>query len=266
LDIPLIEGRDFTHRDVTAGERVAIVNRAMAQLYWPGETPVGKRLKLGSLESTTPWLIVVGVAENARHFGLESEPRREFYLPYSQSAWPVMTIVAKTVGDPMSWRSALKGVVKRVDPNLPVARISPMTAVIAGSVAPRETPMRLLTGFAAIGLLLASVGVYGVLAYFVSQRTREIGVRAALGATRAQLAALVVRQSLPSIFAGVALGVAGSIATGGMLVDLLYQVRPGDPEVIASIVGLLVVAALLASWLPARRAASIDPLVALRDE
>ena len=126
--------------------------------------------------------------------------------------------------------------------------------------------MRLLTGFAVIGLLLACVGVYGVLAYYVSQRTREIGVRAALGATRSQLAGMVVRQSLVSILAGVILGVAGSIATGGMLVDLLYQVKPGDPQVLASIVGVLVIAALLASWLPARRAASIDPLVALRDE
>ena len=266
LGIPFVEGRDFTHRDVTRGERVAIVNRALAERYWPGQSPIGKRLKLGSLENANPWLTVVGVTENVRHFGLESDPERELFLPYAQSSWPVMTIVAKTVGEPLSWRATLEDVVRRTEPDLPVARVRPMTDVIATSVAGRETPMRLLAGFALVGLVLAAIGVYGVLAYYVSQRTREIGVRAALGATRSQLAGLVVRQSLVSISAGVILGVAGSIATGGLLADLLYGVKPGDPEVLVSIVGLLVAAALLASWLPARRAASIDPLVALRDE
>ena len=126
--------------------------------------------------------------------------------------------------------------------------------------------MKLLSGFAIIGLLLASIGVYGVLAYYVSQRTREIGVRAALGATRRQLAVLVVRQSMAPLIAGLVLGVAASLATGRLLQELLYQVRPGDPQVIAIIVTLLMSVGLLASWLPARRAAAIDPMVALRDE
>ncbi len=266
LGIPLLEGRDFSERDVTRGEKVAIVNREMAERYWPGESPIGKRLKLGSLQNSNPWLTIVGVTGNVRHFGLESDVNRELFLPYSQSAWPVMTIVAKTVGEPLIWQSTLKDVVKRTEPDLPVARVHAMSDVISTSVAWRETPMRLLTGFAFVGLVLAAIGVYGVLAYYVSQRTREIGVRAALGATRSQLAGLVVKQSLVSIAVGVILGVAGSFATGGLLSDLLYQVKPGDPEVLGSIVGLLVGAALLASWLPARRAASIDPLVALRDE
>jgi putative ABC transport system permease protein len=157
-------------------------------------------------------------------------------------------------------------VVKRIDPDLPVAGIRPMEDVVTTSFAWRETPMRLLAGFAAIGLLLACVGVYGVLAYYVSQRTREIGLRAALGATRSQIVRMVLRQSLVSILAGVALGVAGSMASGNLLVDFLYNVKPGDPQVLVSIVFVLVIAALLASWLPARRAAAIDPLVALRDE
>ena len=126
--------------------------------------------------------------------------------------------------------------------------------------------MRLFTGFAAIGLLLASIGVYGVLAYYVSQRRREIGVRAALGATRRQLASMVVRQSMLPLAAGVILGVAGSLASGRLLQQFLFEVRPGDPQVIATIVALLIGVGLLASWLPARRAAAIDPLVALRDE
>jgi putative ABC transport system permease protein len=266
LGITFVEGRDFSERDMTRGERAAIVNRQLARHYWPGESALGKRLKLGSLQNTNPWITVVGVTENVRHFGLESDPERELFLPYSQAAWPVMTIVAKTVGEPLSWQSTLEDVVERTEPDLPVASVRAMTDVISTSVAWRETPMHLLTGFALIGLVLASIGVYGVLAYYVSQRTREIGVRAALGATRSQLAGLVVRQSLASIAAGVVLGVAGSLATGRLLTDLLYRVEPGDPQVLIGIVGLLVAAALLASWLPARRAASIDPLVALRDE
>jgi predicted permease len=266
LSIPIIEGRDFEHRDVTSGEPVTIVNRATAERYWPGTSPIGKRLKLGDLDNDQPWRVVIGVVENAKHFGLESDVSREFYLPYSQAAWPVMTVVAKTVGDPMIWQSALRNVVKRVDPALPVAQVRSMEAWVQRSIDWRETPMRLLTGFSIIGLLLASVGVYGVLAYFVSQRTREIGVRAALGATRRQLAALVIGQSLLPIAAGVVAGVAGSFASGRLLQQFLFQVQPGDPQVIAAIVTLLVAVGILASWLPARRAAAIDPIVALREE
>lgn len=266
LGIPIVEGRDFTHRDVTDGEPVAIVNRATAERYWPGTSPIGKRLKIGSLENDSPWRVVVGVAENSRHFGLESEVRREFFLPYSQAAWPVMTVVAKTVGEPLAWQAALRDVMKRVDPALPIAQVRSMDAWVQRSVDWRETPMRLLTGFSAIGLLLASIGVYGVLGYYVTHRTREIGVRAALGATGGQLASLVVRQSLVPIAAGVVAGVAGSIASGRLLQQFLFQVTPGDPQVIAAIVVLLLSVSLLASWLPARRAAAIDPGVALRQD
>jgi putative ABC transport system permease protein len=266
LGIPLVEGRDFTHGDVTRGAQVTIVNRATAGLYWPGASPIGRRLKLGDIDNDQPWRVVVGVVENARHFGLDSEVRREFYVPYAQSAWPVMTVVAKTAGEPMLWQTALRDVITRVDPQLPVARMRSMDSVVASSVDWRATPMRLLTGFGIVGLLLASLGVYGVLAYYVSLRAREIGVRAALGATRGQLAALVVRQSVLPILAGVALGVTGSMASGRLLQELLYQVRPGDPQVTAVIVALLTAVGLLASWLPARRAASIDPMIALRDE
>jgi putative ABC transport system permease protein len=267
LDIPIIEGRDFNHRDVTNGARVVIINRAMARKYWKqGESPIGRRLKIGGPRSENPWNVIVGVTEDVRHFGLDAEPVREIFLPYSQAAWPVMTIVARTAGDPMTWQRTLRESVKRVDPDLPVAEVRSMETIVGSSTSWLQKPMRLLTRFAIIGLLLASIGVYGVLAYYVSQRTREIGVRAALGATRWQLAAMVIRQSLLPICAGVAAGVAGSLATGRLLQQFLFEVKPNDPQVIGSIVALLIGVGLLASWLPARRAAAIDPLVALRDE
>jgi putative ABC transport system permease protein len=266
LGIPIVEGRDFTHADVTNGEKVAIVNRAMADVYWPNQSPLGRRFKLGSLQNSNPWVVVVGVVDNIRHLGLDREALREFYAPYAQYAWPVMTVVAKTVGEPLLWQATMRQVIKQVDPGLPVASVRSMEQVVGLSITWRQTPMRLLMAFAIVGLLLASTGVYSVLAYYVSQRTREIGVRAALGASRQQLAGLVVRQSMLPIVAGVVLGVAGSFASGRLLQELLYQVQPGDPQVIITIVALLLVVGLLASWLPARRAASIDPMVALRDE
>jgi predicted permease len=266
LQIPLLEGRDFTTQDVTRGQAVAIVNRAMAETYWPGGNAIGKRFKLGDLDNDNPWLIVAGVAENVRHFGLDSEPRREFFVPYAQSAWPVMTIVARTASEPALSTRSMRELIRRVDPQLPVAGVRSMEDVIDSSISWRETPMRLLTGFSLVGLLLASLGVYGVLAYYVSQRTREIGVRAALGATRAQIAALVIRQSLAPIAAGAALGVAGSFASGRLLQELLYEVQPGDPQVISVIVALFAAVGILASWLPAHRAAAIDPVTALRNE
>ena len=267
LGIAMSEGRDFNDRDVTRGVPVAIINRATARAYWkPGESPLGRRFKIGGPRSENPWLTVVGISDDVRHFGLDSEARREIFLPYSQAAWPTMTVVAKTIGDPMTLQSTVRDVIRRVDPDLPVAQVRSMDAVVGSSMDWRETPMRLLTGFAIIGLLLASIGVYSVLAYYVSQRTREIGVRAALGASKSQLASLVVRQSLLPMIAGAILGVAGSLATGRLLQDFLFEVKPGDPQVTAAIVALLVGVGLLASWLPARRAAAIDPLVALRDE
>ena len=266
LGIPISEGRDFTHADVTNGEKVAIVNRAMADVYWPNESPIGKRFKMGALQNDNPWMVVVGVVDNIRHFGLDRDVLREFYAPYSQYAWPVMTIVAKTAGEPLLWQTTMRQVIKQVDPDLPLSRVRSMEQIVGLSMSWRQTPMRLLTAFAIVGLLLAATGVYGVLAYYVSQRTREIGLRAALGATRRQLSSLVIRQSLLPIVAGVVVGVAGSFASGRLLQEFLYQVQPGDPQVIAIIVALLIGVGLLASWLPARRAAAIDPMIALRDE
>jgi putative ABC transport system permease protein len=266
MGIPLIGGRDFNEGDGRDNVPVAIINRSAARLFWPDGDPLGQRLKIGGYESRNPWLTVVGVVDDVKHFALEAQSRRELYRPYAQAAWPVMTVVAKTAGEPMAWQRMVRNSLTRVDHELPAAHAQSMEDVISGSVAWRETPMRLLTGFALVGLLLAGLGVYGVLAYYVSQRTREFGVRLALGASKRELAGLVLRQSAIPLVVGVGLGLAGSVAAGRLLTELLYEVRPGDPMVLAVITSLLVVVALLSSVIPARRAAMVDPLTALREE
>jgi predicted permease len=269
LGIPILAGRDFSHRDARETTPVLIINRAMVDRYWPGEPlerVVGRRVKQGEADSDAPWMIIVGVVEDVRHFGLDANVSREVFRPYSQATWPVMTLVAKTAGEPLIWRQPLADAIRGIDPDLPVARVRSMEMVIDGSVSWRKTPMRLLAAFAVLGLLLAAIGVYGVLAYFVSQRTREIGVRAALGATRRQIVGLVVRQSTAPIAIGLLVGIVGAVASGRLLQRVLYEVRPDDPAVIAVVSLTLAIVGLAASVLPARRASLVDPVTALRDE
>jgi putative ABC transport system permease protein len=267
LGIRIVAGRDFSLRDLQNGDGVVIINRVTAERYWPNENPIGRRLKIGGYSSRAPWLTVVGMVENVRHFGLEAEPVREIFVPYGQAAWPTMTLVARTAGLPTAAaQRELRDVLRRTDPSLPAAKIQPMTAVVEGSIGRRASFMRLLVIFASMGLLLAAVGVYGVLAYYVSQRTRELGVRVALGATRRMVVLLVLRQAFVPISAGLAIGMLGSVWTSRLLADLLFQVEPGDPAVTAAIVTLLAGVGLAASWIPARRASALDPVVALREE
>lgn len=177
-----------------------------------------------------------------------------------------MAIVSKTAGDPLTWQGPMREALKRVDPHAPVANVRSMEDVVSLSVMRRVAPMRLLMGFASIGLLLAAIGVYGVLAYYVSQRRREFGVRIALGASKRTLIGLVLKQSVWPLVAGLVLGIAGSFASGQLLSGLLYEVKPGDPLVLAAIVAVLAAVTVVSGWMPARKAASVDPLVALREE
>ena len=263
LGIPFVHGRDVDGSD---REAVVVINRAMAGRYWKDQNPIGQRIRLGRAEGP-PWMRIVGVAENVRHFGLEADPLHEIFVPYRQNAWPVMTIVAKTTGGVTpAAATALREALRRADPGVPATPVRTMAQVVDHSVSWRAAFLRLLLVFATLGLALAAIGVYSVLAYFVSQRSYELGIRVALGATRAAIVGLVLRQSLVPIAVGIVTGGIASIWSGRLLTDLLFQTEPGDPAVLASIAGLMLLVGITASWIPARRAASVDPAIVLRRE
>jgi len=261
-----VRGRDFTAADTLTAPGVVILNEEMARRYFEGQDPIGQRIKLGRPESSTPWMTIVGVVGDVRHFGLDTAVRREIFRPYSQSVWPSMTIAVKTAVEPLTLAYAVKAGLGRIDPEQPVSRVRTMDDVVAESVGGRRFPMLLLAIFSGLALTLAAIGVYGVVNYLVSQRTRELGIRVALGARRRQMMQLVVGGSLRPIVAGLIVGVAGAMFGARLLSTLLYSVKPSDPSVLAGIVALLGLTAAAACWLPARRAATVDPLVALREE
>jgi putative ABC transport system permease protein len=266
LGIPVLRGRDFTNADATTAAGVVIVNETLAQAYWPNQDPIGRRLKLGRLESENPWLTVVGVVRDVKHFGLDAAARREIFRPYSQAAWPQMTIVVKSAAAPLSVAEPVRLAARRIDPDQPVTRSQTMADVLEQSIESRRFPMLLLSVFSAVALLLAVIGVYGVVSYIVSQRAREIGIRMALGARAAQGVRMVIGRSLRPIGVGLAAGFIGALLASRLLESLLYEVRPHDPIVLTAIVLILGGSAVIASLVPARRAATVDPLVVLKEE
>ena len=266
LGIPIVRGRDFTPADSLNAAGAVILNETIVSRYWPDQDPIGQRLKIGPPGSENPWMTIVGVTKDVRHFGLDSDARREMFRPYSQAVWPTMTITVRTATEPLAMAASVRSALARIDPDQPVSRIRTMDQVIEESIGSRRFPMLLLALFSAVALVLAAIGVYGVVSYIVSQRTREIGIRMALGARAAQVTRLVLQRSLVPIGAGIVAGIAGSLAASRLLTALLFHVEPGDPAVLGAIVLLLGVSAIAACLVPARRAASVDPLVVLRDE
>ena len=266
LGIRLLAGREFTAQDAVGTPNVALVNETMAREFWANGDAVGKRFKIGGVNADNPWLTVVGVYADVRQQGLDRDPRRAFVRPYSQAGWPWMSIVTKTAAAPASFTSSVKKALAIVEPNQPVSDIRTMDQVVGDSVSSRRFPMLLLTGFAGLALLLAAVGIAGVVAYSVVQRTREIGVRMALGAEARHVLQLVVRHSFWWTLAGIAAGIVASLGLLRMLQGLVYGVTPTDPLVLGIVSLLLSAVALLASYVPARRAASVNPIEALRSE
>jgi putative ABC transport system permease protein len=264
MRILILKGREFTRQDITSAPGVIIINEAMAHEFWPKEDPVGRAIRLGG--SDGPRLTVVGVVGDVHHVGLDVPVRQQFFRPYMQAGWPLMAIVVRTVSAPATLAGPVKKALANVLPDRPVSGIDTMENVVRGSTGSRRFPMLLLSAFSVLALLLAAVGIVGVVGHSVAQRTNEIGLRMALGAGTMDVLRLMVNGSMAWVLMGIAAGVAGSAALTHLLSGLLYEVRPLDPVVLGAVSMLLIAVALVASYLPARRAAKIDPMVALRCE
>jgi putative ABC transport system permease protein len=264
---PLLRGRDFEPMDAEDSPRVAIINETMARRYWPDTDPIGKRFRYGSGEDNqSPWRTVVGVVADARRSGLEQEARPSTFLPHRQRPSSSMTLLLRTTADPLSLVSALRREVREIDPNLPVAEIATLESLLSERLAQRRFNTVLLGVFSVLALLLASVGIYGVIAYTVSQSTREIGIRMALGARSGNVLRLVLGQVVVLLMLGIAVGVAGALALSRTLSGMLYGMSATDPGTYLGIAAFLAAVALLASYLPARRASRVDPIIAMRAE
>ncbi|HEV3277294.1 MAG TPA: ABC transporter permease [Terriglobia bacterium] len=264
LGIPLREGRFFNNQDAANGRKVVILNESALRRIFTGREAVGHEISMDGAKG--PWREVVGVVSDTRNYTLEREPWPEIYIPYEQDPTLVMYFVLRSKGDPMSLGDGLRRSVASVDPNEPVARIETMDDVVEKLVAPSRFKLELLGSFAILALLLGAIGLYGVIAYAVSERTHEIGVRMALGAERSNVLKLVMGHGFKLTLIGVGLGIGGSFAATRYLSSLLYGVKPTDPITFAAVSAVLVTVALVASYIPARRATRIDPMVALRYE
>jgi len=269
MGIPIVTGREFTERDALNQPRVAVVNDAMAKKHWPHESPIGKRVSFSTNEPH--WYEIVGVAGNIKHRALEAVDRPELYVPYRQplfAGWTVrpMYVIARTSADPASIVAIARHEIARVDPDQPISDVRTMDERIGRSLSSRRFSMVLLALFAGLALTLAAVGIYGIVAYSVTERTHEIGVRVALGAQRRDVMAMVVGQGMTMTIVGTAIGVAASAALARLMSSLLFGVSAVDPVTFVAIPLLLIAVALAACYVPARRAMRVDPLETLRSE
>jgi len=270
LGMPLEQGRFFTAADTEKAPAVVVINAMMAKTYFPGENPLGKRLQVGATpESDVPWMEVVGVVGDVRQ-GLDLDPKAEMYLPYRQAdqVLPVfqLSIVLRTATDPMLQASALRSALAEIDPNQPLVRVRTMEENMAATVAQPRFRTWLIGIFAGLALILAGVGVYGVMSYTVTQRTSEIGIRVTLGAQPEDVFRIVVGEGLRLALTGVGAGILGALALTRLLRSFLYGVSAYDPLTFVGVALLLTLVAVAASFFPARRATLVDPMVALRYE
>jgi putative ABC transport system permease protein len=262
----LLRGRAIDERDAAAREAVAVINATLARTFFAAEEPIGKRIKMGAPAAPRPWLTIVGVVGDVRYRGLEAEPGPQIYVPFRQEPAPALTLVARTAGEPGGAKAALAAAVQAVDRELPVTQLRTMDEVAADSLADRRFQVILTSGFAWISLLLAATGIYGVISYRVARRTQEIGVRMALGADRQRVLRLVLREVVVLAGAGAVLGAGGGLLGARFLQGFLYGITPTDAVTFVAAPAVLLAVALLAGWIPARRATRIDPIVALRYE
>ena len=269
LGTPLQRGRFFTLQDSQQKTLTAIINETVAQRYFPGEDPVGKRIRVGAPEQWNPWMTIVGVVGDTRLEKLSKVPFPEVYTPYSQGVLgtlPTMVLAVRSVTDPLSLAVPIREQVWAVDKNQPVGGIKTMEQLLSEGLAQPRFNTTLLGLFAAVALLLAMVGIYGVISYSVSQRTQELGIRLALGAPPSDVLKLVIGQGMKLALTGILIGLGGALALTRLMKNLLFSVGPTDPLTFAVVVVLLATVALFACWIPARRATKADPMIALRFE
>jgi predicted permease len=246
---------------------VAIVNETLAARYFPDGNAVGRRLKQGGAERpNNPWMAIVGVVGDVKYSGLNAPPEPAFYLADRQQPFDRRFVIVRTAADPRSALTSIRAAVSALDRDVPVARLYTLDQLMNESVAAPRFRTALVTLFAILGLVLAAIGIYGVMAYTVSQRARELGLRVALGATTRDVMRLVLVEAFALAAAGVGLGVAGAVATTRLMAALLFGVTPTDPATFASIAALLMAVALAGSYVPARRATRVDPMATLRSE
>jgi len=266
LGIRLVKGRWFTDSDTADKPRLTVINETMARQLWPGEDPIGKRLKQGWPEDQTPWREVIGVVADVKLEGVDQETRMQSYLPLAQEPVGSLGLLVRTVGPPLALAATVERAIQAIDKDLPVFGVQSMDQLLGNDIAQQRLTMALLAGFAVLALLLAAIGIYGVIAYSVSQRTHELGIRIALGAQNRDVLRLVLGQGMRLALIGVALGLIASFALTRLMRPLLFGVEATDPMTFVALSLLLGLVALLACWIPARRAAKVDPMVALRDE
>jgi putative ABC transport system permease protein len=268
LGVRMASGRAFTEQDREDAPPVAVVNEAMARMLWPGQDPLGRTLRM--YDTAAPWVTIVGVAKDIRTKGVERAAPPTMLFPYAQSGRSAyymprqMTLAVKTEGSPEAVAGAVRRIMQDLEPTAPVSQVQSMADVYGSALASRRFSTVLLGGFAGLALLLAGVGIYGVIAYGVSQRTYEIGLRQALGADRGSVLSLIVAEGLRLTGAGLVVGLLGTLAAGQLIRSLLVDVGVTDPLTLGGVALLLAGVAGVASWLPARRAMAVAPTEALR--
>jgi len=266
MRIPLKRGRLFTNQDIAAAPKVAVISEACARDRFPNQDPIGKQIQLGGRDDSKPWMTIVGIVGDVRQYGLDTASNIAAYIPQAQDLSFGYSLVARTTTDPRGLERAVRAAFLAVDPTQPVFQVQPMENYLASSLAQRRFTLTLLALFGGLALSLAAVGIYGVVSCAVTSRTREMGIRMALGAKRRDVLAMVLRQAAALAGAGLAAGFAASLALTRFLASLLFEVRTTDAATLAAMAVLLAAVGLAASYLPARRAASVDPTVALRYE
>jgi putative ABC transport system permease protein len=265
LGIPILQGREFDRRDAVIDPRAVVVNEAMARREWPGQNPIGQRISFGPGPDDQPqWLDVVGVVGNVRQYGVDQEPVPITYVPHTSAPTQPLTIMVRSAGDPVGIAGAVRAALQGIDRSLPITRMRPLDEVIGASLTQRRFNTTLLAVFAGIALVLAVAGIYGTVSYAVAQRTQELGIRTALGATSSDVLRLVLWDGLKPVVLGLALGLAGAFVLRRTLDRLVYGVTTSDPTTFIALPVLLALVAVIASLIPALRAAKVDPMTALR--